>query len=118
MPSTLVEVMARSERIAWKTKCFRNVEKMLNSTTVALNLANTHRCKPKSCRTPDDGYFPEMTRTAMIRKDLQERATRESELPGYQAENPTEVIPPHTYVRYTRTDTTYEIYDTQEEQCY
>ena len=52
----------------------------------------------------------------MIRKDLQEIATGESELPGYQAENPTEVIPPHTYVRYTRTDT-YEIYDTQE-QCY
>ena len=52
----------------------------------------------------------------MIRKYLQERATRESELPGYQAENPTEVISPHTYVRYTRTDT-YEIYDVQE-QCY
>ena len=52
-----------------------------------------------------------MTRTAMIRKDLQERATRERELPGYQAENPKEVIPPHTYARYTRTDT-YEIYDT------
>ena len=52
----------------------------------------------------------------MTRTDLQERATRESELPGYQAENPTEVISPHTYVRYTRTDT-YEIYDTQE-QCY
>ena len=57
-----------------------------------------------------------MTRTAMTRKYLQERATRESELPGYQAENPAEVIPPHTYVRYIRTDT-YEIYDTQE-QCY
>ena len=57
-----------------------------------------------------------MTRAAMIRKDLQERATRESELPGYQAENPTEVIDQHTYVlRYTGTDT-YEIYDTQE-QC-
>ena len=52
----------------------------------------------------------------MIRKDLQEKATRESELRGYQAENPTEVIPSHTYVRYTRTDT-YEICDTQE-QCY
>ena len=62
----------------------------------------------------------------MIRKDLQERATRESglperatresELPGYQAENPTDVIPPHTYVRYTRTDAC-EIYDTQK-QCY
>ena len=116
MPSTLVEVMARCERIAWKTKCFRDVEKMLNSATVALNLANTHGYKPQSCRNPDDGCFPEMTRTAMIRKDLQERATRESELPGYQAENPTEVIPPHTYVRCTRTDT-YEIYDTQE-QCY
>ena len=46
MPSTLVEVMARSERIAWKTKRFRDVEKILNSTTVALNLANTHRYKP------------------------------------------------------------------------
>ena len=57
-----------------------------------------------------------MTRTAMIRKHLQERDTRENELPGYQAENPTEVIPLHTYARYTRTDT-YEIYDTQE-QCY
>ena len=115
MPSTLVEVMARSERIAWGTKCFRDVE-MLNSTTVALNSANTHRYKPQSCRSPDDGCFPEMTRTAMIRKDLQERVTPNSELPGYQAENPTEGIPPHTYVRYTRTDT-YEIYDTQE-QCY
>ena len=113
MPSTLVEVMARSERIAWKTKCFRDVEKMLNSTTVALNLANAHRYKPQSYRSPDDGCFPEMTRTAMIRKDLQERATRESELPGYLVENPTEVIPPRTYVRCTRTDT-YEIYDTQE----
>ena len=70
---------------------------MLNSTTVARNLANiTHRYKPQSCRSPDDGCFPEMTRTAMIRKDLQERATRESGLPGYQAENPTGVIPPHT----------------------
>ena len=100
------------------------VENMLNSTTVALNLANTHRYKPQSCRSPDDSCFPEMTRTAMIRKDLQERATRESELrgikrriqPGYQAGNPTEVIPPRTYVRYTRTDI-YEIYDTQK-QCY
>ena len=46
-----------------------------------------------------------MTRTAMIRKELQERATRESKLPIYQAEDPTDVIPPHTYVRYTRTDT-------------
>ena len=66
-----------------------------------------------------------MIRTTMIRKDLQERATRESELPeratreselperatreselpGYQAENPTEVVPPHTHVRHTRTDT-------------
>ena len=116
MPSTLVEVMARSERIAWKTKCFRDVEKMLNSTTVALILANTHRYKPQSCRSPDDGCFQEMTRTAMIRKDLQERATRESEIPGYQAENPMEEIPPNTYVRYTRTGT-YEIYDKQE-QCY
>ena len=116
MPSTFVEVMARCERMAWKTKCFRDVEKMLNSTTVALYLANTHKYKPQSCRSPDDGCFPEMTRTAMIRKYLQERATRESELPGYQAENPTEVIPPHAYVRYARTDT-YEIYDTQE-QCY
>ena len=115
MPSTLVEVMARCERIARKTKCFRE-EKMLNSTTVALNLANTHRYKPQSCRSPDDGCFPETTKTAMIRKYLQERATRESELPGHQAENPTEVIPLHTYVRCTRTDT-YEIYDTQE-QCY
>ena len=101
MPSTLVEVMARCERIAWKTKYFRNVEKTLNNTAVALNLANTHRYKPQSCRSIDDGCFPEMTRTAMIRKDLQERATRESKLPGYKAENPTEVIPPHTYVRYT-----------------
>ena len=50
----------------------------------------------------------------MVRKDLQERATRESELPGYQAENPTEVIPPYTYVRCTRTDTC-EMYDTQEQ---
>ena len=65
---------------------------------------------------PDDGCFPEMTRTAMIRNDLQEKATRESELPRYQAESSTEVISPHTYVRYTGTDT-YEIYDTQE-QCY
>ena len=116
MPSTFVEVMARSERIAWKTKCFRGVEKMLNSTTVALYLANAHRYKPQSCRSPDDGCFPEMTWTAYARKDLQERATRESELPEYLAENLTGVIPPHTYVRYTRTDT-YEIYDTQE-QCY
>ena len=116
MLSTLVEVMARCERMAWKTKCFRDVDKVLNSTTVELILANTHKYKPQSCRSPDDGCFPEMTRTAMIRKDLQERATRESELPGYQAENPTEVIPPHTCVRYTRTDT-YKIYDTQE-QCY
>ena len=83
---------------------------------MALNEANTHRYKPQSCRNPDDGCFPEMTRTTMIRKYLQERAIRESELPGYQAENPTEGISPHTYVRYTRTDT-YEIYDTQE-QCY
>ena len=52
----------------------------------------------------------------MIRNDLRDRATRESELPKYQAEKPTEEIPPHTYVRYTRTDT-YEIFDTQE-QCY
>ena len=52
----------------------------------------------------------------MIRKYPQERATRESELPGYQAENTTEEIPPRTYVRYTRTDT-YEVYDTQEERC-
>ena len=52
----------------------------------------------------------------MIRNDLQEKATRESELPRYQAESSTEVISPHTYVRYTGTDT-YEIYDTQE-QCY
>ena len=77
MPSTLVEVMARSERIAWKTKCFRVVEKMLNSTTVALNLANTHGYKPQSCRSPDDGCFPEMIRTDMIRKDLQEREPHE-----------------------------------------
>ena len=83
MLSTLVEVMARCERIAWKTECFRVVENTLNSTTVALNLANIHRYKPQSCRSPDDGCFPEMTRTAVIRKDLQERATRESELPGY-----------------------------------
>ena len=89
---------------------------MLNSTTMALNLANTHRYKPQSCRSPDDGCFPEMTRTAMIRKGLQERATRESEVPGYQAVNLTEVVPLHTYVRYTRTDK-YEIYDTQE-RCY
>ena len=83
---------------------------MLNSTTVALNLANTHRHKPQSCRSPDDGRFPEMTRTDMIRKDIQEKATRESKISRYQAENPTEVIPPHTYVRYT-----YEICDTQEQ---
>ena len=51
---------------------------MLNSTTVALNLANTRRYKPQSCRSPDKDCFPEMARTAMIRKDLQEeRATRE-----------------------------------------
>ena len=53
----------------------------------------------------------------MIRKDVQESATRESELPGCQAENPAEVFPPHTYVRYTRSDTYNDIYDTQE-QCY
>ena len=104
-------------------RCREDVEYI---STVAINVANTHRYKPQSCRSPDDGCFPEITRTAMIRKYLQERApreserpersTRESELPGYQAENPTEVIPPHTYVRYNRTDT-YEIYDTQE-QCY
>ena len=52
----------------------------------------------------------------MIRKYLQERATRDSKLPGYQSENPTDVIPPHTFIRYTRTDA-YEINDTQE-QCY
>ena len=118
----LVKVMARCERVAWKTKCFRDVGKLLNSATVALDLANTHRYKPQSCRSPDDGCFQEMTGTAMIRKYLQERATRdselperatrESELPGSQVENPTEVIPPHTYVSYTQTDT-YEIYDTQ-----
>ena len=40
---------------------------MWNSTTVALNLANTHlRYKPQSCTSPDDGCFPEMTRTAMM----------------------------------------------------
>ena len=116
MPSTLVEVMARCERIAWKAKCFRDVEKMLNSTTVAINVAITHRYKPQSFSSPDDGCFQGMTRTAMIRKDVQERATRKSELPRYQAENPTDVIPQHTYVRYTRTDT-YEMYNTQE-QCY
>ena len=116
VPSALVEMIARCERIAWKTKCFRDLKKMLNSTTVALNLANTHRYKPQSCRSPDDGCFPEMTRTSMIWKDLQERATRESGLPGCQAENPTEIIPPHAYVCCTRTDT-YEIYDTQE-LCY
>ena len=96
MPSTLVEVMARCESIAWKTKCFRDVEKMLNSTTVALNLPNTNSYKPESCRNSDDGCFPEMTSTAMIRKNPPERATRESELPGFQGENPTEVILPHT----------------------
>ena len=112
----LVEVMARSERVAWKTKCLRDVENMLNSTTVALNLANTHKHKPQIRKSSDDGRFPDMTRTAMIRNDLQKGATRESELHEYQAENPTEAIPPHTYVRYTRTET-YEIYDTQE-QCY
>ena len=79
----LAEVMARRGRIAWKTKCFRDVEKMLNSTTVAPHLANTHRYILQSCRSPDDGCFLEMARTAMIRKDLQERATRESELPEY-----------------------------------
>ena len=116
MQSTLVEVMARCERIAWKTICFRDVKKLLNSTTVALKLANTHRYKPQSCGSPNNGCFPEMTKTAMIRNDLQDRATLESELPGYQAENSTEEIPSHTYVRYTRTDT-YEIFDTQE-QCF
>ena len=64
MSSTLVEVMARCERIAWKTTYFRDIEKMLNSTTVALNLANTHRYKPQSSRSADDGCFPEMTRAA------------------------------------------------------
>ena len=34
------------EDILEKTKCFRDVEKMLNSTTVALNFSNTHRYKP------------------------------------------------------------------------
>ena len=86
---------------------------MLNTTTVARNLSNTHRYKPQSCRTPDDGCFPEITTTAVIQKKTQVRATRESELPGYQAMNLTEVIPPHTYVRYTRTDT-YEVNVTQE----
>ena len=57
-----------------------------------------------------------MTRIATVRNVLQDRATQESELPGYQAEKPADVNPPHTYVRYTRTDK-YEIYDTQE-QCY
>ena len=89
---------------------------MLNSTTVALNSANAYRYKPQSCTSPDDGCFPEMTRAAKIRKYLQERATRESDLPGYHAKNPTEIVPPHTYARYTRTDT-YEVYDTQE-RCY
>ena len=57
-----------------------------------------------------------MAKTAMIRNDLQVRATRESEIPGIQAENTMEVIPPHTYTRYTRADT-HEINETQE-QCY
>ena len=43
-------------------------------------------------------------------ENLQERAPREGELPGYQAENLTEVIHPHTYVPYTRSDTC-EMYD-------
>ena len=38
---------------------------MVNSTTVALNLANTHKYKPQSCRSLDGGCFPEMTRTAI-----------------------------------------------------
>ena len=75
-------------------------------------MANTHRYKPQSCRSPDNGCFPGMTRKAMIREDLQESASRESELPGSHAENSTEVISPQTYVRYTRTDT-HEIFDTQ-----
>ena len=65
MPSTLVEVKARCERIAWKTKCFRDVDKVLNSTAVELILANTHKYKPQSCRSLDGGCFPEMTRTAI-----------------------------------------------------
>ena len=78
---------------------------MVNSTTAALDVADTHRYKPQSCRSPDDGCFPEMTRTAMIREDLQERATRESGLPGYQEENPTEeVILLHTYIRTLHSD--------------
>ena len=113
MQLTLVEVMALCEGIAWKTKCFRHVN-MLNSTTVALNLVKIHRYTPQSCRSPDDGCSPDMTRTAMIRKDLQE--PHESEVPGCQAENAIEVIPPHKHVRYTRTDI-YDIYDTQE-RCY
>ena len=83
VPSTIIEVVKRCERIAWKTKFFRDVKKMLNSTTLALNFANTHRYTPQSCRSPDDGCFPGMTRTAMTQNDLQERATRESEVPGY-----------------------------------
>ena len=81
---------------------------MLKSTVVSFNLANTHRYKSESRRSPDDGCFPEMSRTTMIEKDLQERANRERELPGYQAENPMDEYPPLTYVRYTLTDT-YEI---------
>ena len=54
-----------------------------------------HRYKPQSCSSPDDGCFPEIIRTAMIRKDLQEEATRE---------NYPDIIPLHTYIHYTRTE--------------
>ena len=40
-------------------------------------MANTHRYKPQSCRSPDDGGFPKATRTGMTRKDLQEREPHE-----------------------------------------
>ena len=78
---------------------------MLDSTTVALKVTNTHIYKPRSCRCPDDICFPEMTGTSMTPNDVQERPARESELSGYRAENHTEAIPPYTYVHYTRIET-------------
>ena len=94
MPSTLVEVTARCERIAWKTKGFRNVENMLNSTKVALNLVNTYSYKLLSCRSQDNGCFPKMTRTAMIRK----LSTRESHLDIKRRILRKEFLRTHTYV--------------------
>ena len=63
----------------------------------------------------------------MIRKDIQKRATgervsylaikatRESELPGYHTENPTEVIsPPHTYDTVEPTHTVSTIHNSSD----